>query len=162
MSEYKEITKHELVNFIKDNVKGPTEIERQIIIGTELKGSIVIFNFLPFNNTITCNDNNYKYFKPYTKVDNLNEFIEELDMNFNIIFAMHNKERIPYYYKNINLDDIMTLPEATLRWGLADSTLRRLLTTDKLIEGIEYKRSGKSALITKRAMRKIYGNPKGE
>ncbi|WP_297994153.1 helix-turn-helix domain-containing protein [uncultured Clostridium sp.] len=53
----------------------------------------------------------------------------------------------------------MTFAEAAERWGLADSTLRKLVTTDKLEEGIDYRKSGKVWLITEGAMIKIYGYP---
>lgn len=63
-------------------------------------------------------------------------------------------------YNNDILNSIMTFAEATERWGLADSTLRKLVTTDKLQEGVDYRKSGKVWLITKEAMKRIYGEPK--
>lgn len=56
--------------------------------------------------------------------------------------------------------DSMTFAEASEKWGLADSTLRKLVTTDKLKEGIDFRKSGKVWLITKEAMQRIYGEPK--
>lgn len=58
------------------------------------------------------------------------------------------------------LTEVYTFAEATMRWGLADSTLRKLVTTDKLVEGIDYRKSGKVWLISENAMIKIYGEPK--
>jgi hypothetical protein len=58
------------------------------------------------------------------------------------------------------LDKIMTFAEATEKWGLADSTLRKLATTDKIKEGIDYRKSGKVWIITEDAMQRIYGEPK--
>lgn len=68
-------------------------------------------------------------------------------------------------YKNENLKpsilcDVMTFAEATEKWGLGESTLRSTVRTDRLQEGIDYKKSGKVWLITFEAMLKIYGEPK--
>lgn len=52
----------------------------------------------------------------------------------------------------------MTFSEATEKWGLADSTLRKMTTTDKLKEGIDYRKSGKVWLITNDAMERVYGS----
>lgn len=56
--------------------------------------------------------------------------------------------------------NVMTLSEASKRWGLNDSTLRKLVKTDKLIENIDYRKSGNVWLISENSMRKIYGGPK--
>lgn len=55
------------------------------------------------------------------------------------------------------LDTVMTFSEATEKWGLADSTLRKLVTTNKLTENVDYRKSGKVWLITKDAMERVYG-----
>ena len=67
-----------------------------------------------------------------------------------------------YDVAKLEMQKEMTFAEATERWGLADSTLRKLVTTDKLQEGIDYRKSGKVWLITKKAMKKVYGEPKTE
>lgn len=61
-----------------------------------------------------------------------------------------------------DLYNILTFKEAAKMWGLSDSTLRKLVVTNKLTEGIDYRKSGGTWLITKNAMRKIYGDPKFE
>lgn len=58
------------------------------------------------------------------------------------------------------IENVLTFAEASEQWGLDDSTLRKLVTTDKLQEGIDYRKSGRTWLITKGAMKKIYGKPK--
>ena len=55
------------------------------------------------------------------------------------------------------LDAVMTFAEATEKWGLADSTLRKLVKTNKLTENVDYRKSGKVWLITREAMEKVYG-----
>lgn len=57
------------------------------------------------------------------------------------------------------LKEVMTFAEASEMWGLGESTLRSTVKTDKLIENIDYKKSGKVWLITKDAMVRIYGTP---
>ena len=57
------------------------------------------------------------------------------------------------------IKEVLTFAEASKKWGLADSTLRKLVTTDKLEEGIDYRKSGSTWLITKEAMIRIYGEP---
>lgn len=59
-----------------------------------------------------------------------------------------------------SLYDVMTFAEATEKWGLADSTLRKLVTSNKLQEGIDYRKSGKVWLINEDAMIKVYGERK--
>lgn len=56
-----------------------------------------------------------------------------------------------------DLSEIMTFTEAAAKWNIDSSTLRKLVTTDKLKENIDYRKSGKVWLITKNAMERIYG-----
>ena len=56
-----------------------------------------------------------------------------------------------------NIKTVLTFAEASYRWGLNDSTLRKLVNTNKLQENIDYRKSGKVWLITEEAMFKIYG-----
>ena len=63
--------------------------------------------------------------------------------------------------KKMNLiDEVMTFAEATVLWGLADSTLRKMVHDNRLVEGKDYRKSGKVWIITKAAMKKLYGDPK--
>lgn len=59
--------------------------------------------------------------------------------------------------KDIALYDIMTFKEASQRWGISDSTLRMLVRTNKLKEGVDYRKSGNTWLITRSAVVNIYG-----
>ena len=58
------------------------------------------------------------------------------------------------------LEDILTFTEASTLWSINDSTLRKLVLTDKIIEGIDYRKSGSVWLITRITMVKIYGELK--
>lgn len=53
--------------------------------------------------------------------------------------------------------DILTFSEAAKIWGLHDSTLRHMITTKKVTEGLDYRKSGNVWLITRTAMIKVYG-----
>lgn len=60
------------------------------------------------------------------------------------------------------LDEVMAFSEASEIWGLGESTLRSTVRTDKLIEGVDHRKSGKVWLITKDAMIRVYGETKNE
>ena len=64
------------------------------------------------------------------------------------------------------LDDVYTFSEACERYGLESSTLRKRIEYEKkkeqpeLMEGVDYRKSGSTWLITKDAMKRIYGDVK--
>ncbi|MVX63727.1 helix-turn-helix domain-containing protein [Clostridium chromiireducens] len=58
------------------------------------------------------------------------------------------------------LKNTMTFSEAAEKWGITDSALRKMINTGKLKEYIHYRKSGSTWLITKNAMKKIYGKEK--
>lgn len=57
------------------------------------------------------------------------------------------------------LNGIYSFSEASEKWGLDSSTLRKLVKTPKVTEGVDYKKSGKVWLVTDDCMRRIYGEP---
>lgn len=57
------------------------------------------------------------------------------------------------------LHTVMTFPEAAERWGLGESTLRSMVRDNRLEENKDYRKSGRSWLITETAMIKLYGEP---
>lgn len=57
------------------------------------------------------------------------------------------------------LHSVMTFPEAAERWGLGESTLRSMVRYNRLEENRDYRKSGRSWLITEAAMIKLYGEP---
>ena len=63
--------------------------------------------------------------------------------------------------KTYKFTDIMNFKEAATIWGLNDSTLRKLVTTSKVTEGIDYRKSGNIWLITKDCMIRVYGEREG-
>jgi hypothetical protein len=54
----------------------------------------------------------------------------------------------------------MTFSEAAEKWGLDDSTLRKLIATDKVRENVDFGKSGNTWLIEVKTMERIYGEPK--
>ena len=58
------------------------------------------------------------------------------------------------------LQNVLTFAEAAKVWKISDSTLRKMVNTGKLKENIHYKKSGSTWIITRMAMRKIYGEEK--
>lgn len=58
------------------------------------------------------------------------------------------------------LVDVYSFKEAADRWGLDDSTLRKLIKTKKVQRGIDFKRSGSTYLITRDCMERVYGEIK--
>lgn len=61
--------------------------------------------------------------------------------------------------------DIMTTAEAGERWGIAQSSVKQLCTgaqgrPPRLIEGEEFRKSGRTWLVTKAGMERLYGKEK--
>lgn len=65
-----------------------------------------------------------------------------------------------YDVAKMALNEWMAFGEATEKWGLGESTLRSTVKSNRLIESVDYKKSGKVWLITKGAMLRLYGEPK--
>lgn len=59
------------------------------------------------------------------------------------------------------LDEVMTFSEATKKWGLGHATLREAVRDKRFLPG-EVRKSGGTWLITVAAMKRLYGEPKGE
>lgn len=55
------------------------------------------------------------------------------------------------------LSQVLTFSEAAELWKIDSSTLQHRVTSEKLAEDIDYKKSGKVWLITKSAMERLYG-----
>lgn len=54
-------------------------------------------------------------------------------------------------------DELMSFKEAAELWGLDDSTLRKAVSSGKIVENIDAKKFGKQWVITKTAMERIFG-----
>ena len=58
------------------------------------------------------------------------------------------------------LEQVMTFAEATKRWGLGHSTLREAAKYSRFLPG-EIRKSGGTWMVTEKAMKRLYGEPKG-
>ena len=54
------------------------------------------------------------------------------------------------------IEKVMTFPEACRRWNLGESTLRKAALNGRFLEN-EVRKSGKSWLVTRAAMGRLYG-----
>lgn len=54
-------------------------------------------------------------------------------------------------------DGLLSFKEAAQLWGLDDSTLRKAVSSGKIIENTDAKKFGKQWLITVEAMERIFG-----
>ena len=59
-------------------------------------------------------------------------------------------------------DNLIALSDATVIWGLNESTLRKAISYGKLQEGVDVMKYGKQWIITMEAMVREYGEPKSK
>lgn len=59
-------------------------------------------------------------------------------------------------------DGLMSFGDATLIWGLNESTLRKAITYGKLVNGVDVCKYGKQWVISIEAMKREYGAPKSD
>jgi len=57
-------------------------------------------------------------------------------------------------------DGLMSFSDATLLWGLNESTLRKAITYGKLVNGVDVCKFGKQWIVSIDAMRREYGDMK--
>lgn len=91
------------------------------------------------------------------KADSADVILLQPDDRNNI--AIHHLEisATPFYNTSPVLTQVFTFSEAAQLWSIDSSTLRHRVTSEKLLDGIDYKKSGKVWLITKSAMERLYG-----
>ena len=58
------------------------------------------------------------------------------------------------------LKSVLTFSEATKRWGLGHSTLREAAKHNRFLPD-EIRKFGGTWLVTEKAMKRLYGEPKG-
>ena len=57
-------------------------------------------------------------------------------------------------------DGLMAFSDATLLWGLNESTLRKAIAYGKLVNGVDVCKFGKQWVVSMTAMRREYGEPR--
>ena len=78
---------------------------------------------------------------------------DDIDLSFDELFE--NGELV-----NTPFDNLIALSDATIIWGLNESTLRKTISYGKLQEGRDVMKYGKQWIITMEAMVREYGEPK--
>ena len=80
---------------------------------------------------------------------------DDIDLSCNELFE--NGETL-----DTSFDNLIALSDATVIWGLNESTLRKAISYGKLQEGIDVMKYGKQWIITMEAMVREYGEPKSK
>ena len=78
---------------------------------------------------------------------------DDIDLSCDELFANGKKVKTPF-------DGLMAFSDATLLWGLNESTLRKAISYGKLVNGVDVCKFGKQWIISMDAMLREYGNPK--
>lgn len=78
---------------------------------------------------------------------------DELDLSCNELFENGKTIETPF-------DGLIAFSDATLLWGLNESTLRKAIQYGKLVNGIDVCKFGKQWIISEKAMLREYGDPK--
>ena len=80
---------------------------------------------------------------------------DELDLSCDELFAHGKTVMTPF-------DNLMAFGDATIIWGLNESTLRKAVAYGKLVNGVDVCKFGKQWIITMDAMLREYGEPKAQ
>lgn len=78
---------------------------------------------------------------------------DELDLSCDELFSNGVLVKSPF-------DGLMSFGDATLLWGLNESTLRKAIKYGKLVEGVDVCKYGKQWVILIESMKREYGEPK--
>ena len=78
---------------------------------------------------------------------------DEIDIACDELFFNGETVKTPF-------DGLIAFSDATLIWGLNESTLRKAISYGKLINGQDVCKFGKQWVISAEAMRREYGSPK--
>ena len=78
---------------------------------------------------------------------------DDIDLSCDELFANGKFVKTPF-------DGLMAFSDATLLWGLNESTLRKAISYGKLVNGVDACKFGKQWVISVDAMLREYGNPK--
>ena len=78
---------------------------------------------------------------------------DDLDLSCDELFANGETVKTPF-------DGLMAFSDATLLWGLNESTLRKAIAYGKLVNGVDACKYGKQWVVSAEAMKREYGQPK--
>ena len=77
---------------------------------------------------------------------------DELDLSCDELYENGKTIKTPF-------DGLIAMSDATLLWGLHESTLRKAIAYGKLVNGIDARKYGKQWVISAEAMKREYGQP---
>ena len=80
---------------------------------------------------------------------------DDIDISCDELFENGKTIKTPF-------DGLMAFSDATLIWGLNESTLRKAITYGKLINGVDVCKYGKQWVVSIKAMEREYGIPKSK
>ncbi len=80
---------------------------------------------------------------------------DDIDISCDELFENGETIKTPF-------DGLMAFSDATLIWGLNESTLRKAISYGKLINGIDVCKYGKQWVVSIKAMEREYGIPKNK
>ena len=78
---------------------------------------------------------------------------DDLDLSCDELFENGETVKTPF-------DGLMAFTDATQLWGLNESTLRKAMAYGKLINGVDACKYGKQWVVSAKAMKREYGEPK--
>ena len=78
---------------------------------------------------------------------------EDIDLSCDELYANGTPLPTPF-------DGLLAFSDASLLWGLSESTLRKAVSYGKLKNGVDAQKFGKQWLVCAAAMRREYGEPK--
>ncbi len=78
---------------------------------------------------------------------------DELDLSCNELFENGKTVKTPF-------DGLIAFTDATQLWGLNESTLRKAISYGKLVNGVDACKYGKQWVVSAKAMRREYGQPR--
>ncbi len=77
---------------------------------------------------------------------------DDLDLSCDELFENGETQKTPF-------DGLIAFTDATLLWGLNESTLRKAIAYGKIVEGVDACKFGKQWVISSEAMIREYGLP---
>lgn len=77
---------------------------------------------------------------------------DQLDLSCDELYENGKTVKTPF-------DGLIALSDATLLWGLHESTLRKAISYGKLVNGIDVCKYGKQWVVSTKAMEREYGQP---
>ena len=108
-------------------------------------------------------ENKNKYENKFCEIINIEKYKKILS-GFTIkssFIDYHCYENIYYSPSSFSvIEEIYTVNEAAEKWGMSEGTLRNAIKTDKFIEKVEWRKAGRITLISEKAMKRVYGEPK--